>query len=99
MGFEIVEKTACRMGQLDDELLVEGVEVRLAVKAHDGDAAALFDGHIVKLHDAVPPRIAWIGRFKSSTGCLRNRSAHRRYRRPLRASHRPHSRRRETQDR
>jgi hypothetical protein len=50
VGFQIVKEAARRAGQFDDELLVEGVEVRLAVEAHDGNAATLLDAHIVELH-------------------------------------------------
>src|SRR5208283_4715512 len=50
MGFQVVEETARCDGQFDDQLFIKGVEVRLAVETHDGDAAALFDGHVVQLH-------------------------------------------------
>ena len=50
MGLEIIEEAARRMRELDHELLVEGVEVRLAIEAHNGNGTALLNGHIVKLH-------------------------------------------------
>src|SRR5581483_572299 len=52
--FQIIEKAVRRMGQLDDELFIEGVEVRLPIEAHNGNAVALLDAHIVQLHENAP---------------------------------------------
>ena len=43
------------MRQFDDELLVEGIKVRLAVEAHDGDATTPLNAHIVELHSVFLP--------------------------------------------
>ena len=50
MRFQIIKKTVRRVGQFDDELLIEGVEVCLSIEAHNGDAVALLDAHVIKLH-------------------------------------------------
>jgi hypothetical protein len=52
--FQIIEEALRRVGQFDDELLIEGVEVCLPIEAHNGDAVALFDAHIVQLHENAP---------------------------------------------
>jgi hypothetical protein len=46
-----------RVGQLHDELLIEGIEVRLPIEAHNGEAVALLDAHIVQLHENAPSEL------------------------------------------
>ena len=43
MRFQIIEKAVRRVGQLDNELLIEGVEVCLSIEPHNGDFVTFLD--------------------------------------------------------
>ena len=57
MRFQVIEEALRRVGQFDDELFIERIEVCLSIEAHDSHAVAPFDAHIVQLHENAPSEL------------------------------------------